>query len=164
MIAGGERHAVDAVVCATGFDMLPHPTSRLIKGKDGVPLSEAYDPANGHYLALSHPKFPNLFQLFGPGSLGHNNLVTQIEIQADHIIGVLEAMQRKGARVVAPTEEAQRRYLDERKGRVANMVLHTAHASWYLNKSRDVWTHHAGNQLEYWWRVSRPDLSAYRFE
>lgn len=164
VLAGGEAHAVDAVVFATGFDMLPHPSSKLVKGRGGRSLADAYAPESGHWMGMASPDFPNMFQLFGPGSLGHNNLVTQIEVQGDHVLRVLREMGRRRARVAAVRPAAQRAYLDARAARLRDTVMHTARASWYLTSARDLWTHHAGNQVEYWRRLRASLAATYSFE
>ena len=55
-------HRVDAIVCATGFDITYWPRFKLC-GRQGIPLSDLWADINDieAYLALAVPGFPNYF-------------------------------------------------------------------------------------------------------
>jgi cation diffusion facilitator CzcD-associated flavoprotein CzcO len=56
----GHEHVVDAVICATGFDVSFTPHFE-VKGRDGVNIKESFGELPKAYLSVTAPKFPNLF-------------------------------------------------------------------------------------------------------
>eukprot|EP00756_Hemistasia_phaeocysticola_P004782 Hpha_TRINITY_DN13003_c0_g2::TRINITY_DN13003_c0_g2_i1::g.69198::m.69198 len=159
----GKKEKVDAIIFATGYNMLPHPASHNIRG-EGVTLAESYNAKGGHYWGMTTPELPNFFQLFGPGALGHNNLPTQAEIQSSHVVSALELMQERRAKVIRVSRQAQREYQEERQARLGNTVFHTTKSSWYLTPDHQVWTHHPGGQVEYWRRTAQANPAHYETE
>ena len=62
VMSTGERISVDAIVCATGFDVSFSPRFP-ITGRDGVQLKDVWGEPNvpQAYLSMAIPKFPNYF-------------------------------------------------------------------------------------------------------
>ena len=56
----GVEHAVDVIVCATGFDVSQRPTFPVI-GRDDVDLRDFWENGPIHYLSIAAPGFPNYF-------------------------------------------------------------------------------------------------------
>ena len=54
----GKLHEVDAIVCATGFDVSHRPPWPLI-GRHGITLAEAWKDEPTGYLSLAASGFPN---------------------------------------------------------------------------------------------------------
>ncbi|KAI7779515.1 hypothetical protein LA080_000799 [Diaporthe eres] len=64
---GGEEFDLDAIVCATGFDVSHRPPWPLI-GRTGVSLAEHWKEEPYSYLSLMATGFPNFFMFGGPNS------------------------------------------------------------------------------------------------
>lgn len=58
--ADGKLHEVDAIVCATGFDVTWRPDYPTI-GRHGKSLSEEWAEKPNTYLSITVPDFPNYF-------------------------------------------------------------------------------------------------------
>ncbi|KAJ5733016.1 hypothetical protein N7533_013463 [Penicillium manginii] len=82
--ADGQHRAVDAIVCATGFDTTCTPRF-TIRGRDGVLLSERWKETPETYIAVATDGFPNYFISLGPNAaLGEGNLLLLIEKEVDY--------------------------------------------------------------------------------
>jgi cation diffusion facilitator CzcD-associated flavoprotein CzcO len=62
----GKSHAVDVIICATGFDTSWLPRFGFTNGK--TDLKELWGPESGvtSYLSIGIPTFPNHFTFCGP--------------------------------------------------------------------------------------------------
>lgn len=65
----GNEHKVDAVICATGFDVSFKAHFKVI-GRDGADLSEQFGDFPQAYMGITAKNFPNLFRKV---SLIHRN-------------------------------------------------------------------------------------------
>lgn len=61
----GAERKVDAIVCATGFDVTYRPRFPVV-GKNGVDLKEKWKDTPEAYLGLGVPDFPNFVMFIGP--------------------------------------------------------------------------------------------------
>ncbi len=111
--ADGQRRRFDVLIGATGFNATRPPVARLLFGRNGQSLADAWA---GHLEALygtTVAGFPNLFLLVGPNTaLGHNSIVYIIEAQLDYILQALAHMDGQHLLALEPTTEAQREYSD----------------------------------------------------
>lgn len=132
--ADGHTHALDAIVYATGFDVTGSFTRMNLVGRDGLRLTDAWADGMGAYQGITVAGFPNYFMLLGPNTgLGHNSIISMIEVQARHVLDCLEAL-RKGARAIEVRPEAQARFLDRIRTRLADSIWQTGGCrSWYLD-------------------------------
>lgn len=78
----GNEWELDAIVCATGFDVSHRPPWPLI-GRGGVSLAEHWQEEPYSYLSLMAAGFPNFFMFGGPNSpVGHGSLMAQMQWSA----------------------------------------------------------------------------------
>ena len=79
--------------------------------------------------------FPNLCLLIGPNTgLGHNSLIHIIEAQLDYTLDYLATLDRLGAAALDTRPDAEQRWCDDVRRRMASTVWATGGcASWYLN-------------------------------
>ncbi|KAF1989612.1 cyclohexanone monooxygenase [Aulographum hederae CBS 113979] len=108
-LASGKSHDLDVLVLATGFDVATGPFTQLdLRGRSGVPLSEQWKDGCKTYLGMSVHDFPNMLFPYGPQSPATVcNGPVCAEAQGEFIIGLLETMREKEARVVEPQKEPQ---------------------------------------------------------
>ncbi|PNH31320.1 hypothetical protein VD0002_g6237 [Verticillium dahliae] len=91
----GEQVDLDAIVCATGFDVQAAP-SFPVTGRNGVTLQERWSPHPETYLAIAVDGFPNFFLIGGPNSgLGSGSLLSVLEGQADYAVKMIRKLQKE---------------------------------------------------------------------
>lgn len=79
--ARGQKHDLDMIVLATGFDAANFLSTFQVIGEDGVDLRDHWRDGAEALLGLMTPGFPNFFMIFGPNTSGIP-LVTFYEAQA----------------------------------------------------------------------------------
>lgn len=79
--ATGEKHDLDIIVLATGFDAANFISTYRTTGENGVVLREQWEGGADAFLGVMTPNFPNFFMIFGPNTSGIP-LVTYYEAQA----------------------------------------------------------------------------------
>ncbi len=129
----GEEIEADAVVFATGFDAMTGALKRIdIRGRDGLPLRDAWEAGPRSYLGLAVNGFPNLFTITGPGSPSVlTNMMPSIEQHVEWVSDCIEALRGRGATVI----EAERAAQDGWVGHVndlADASLRSTCSSWYV--------------------------------
>lgn len=132
-VVDGEEYPCDVLVMATGFDAITGPLLRLgITGRDGVPLSEAWDEGGKSYLGLAVAGFPNLFTVTGPGSPSVlTNMIVSIEQHVEWISDLLLTAESEGIRRIEASPEAQEEWVT-RVNAIAAQTLYPETASWYM--------------------------------
>ena len=130
----GHSHALDVIVYATGFDVTASFARMDLVGRDGLRLTEAWADGMGAYQGITVAGFPNYFMLLGPNTgLGHNSVVSMIEIQVQHVLDCLKAL-KTGDRSIEVRPEAQGRFLDRIRRRLADSIWQVGGCrSWYLD-------------------------------
>jgi cation diffusion facilitator CzcD-associated flavoprotein CzcO len=133
--SNGVEREVDTIVFGTGFHVTDMPAARVVRGRDGRTLAEAFEGSPKAHRGTAFAGFPNLFMLVGPNTgLGHNSIVFMIESQVNYVISALRQMRASGVATVEPRADAQaewNRSIDERlQGTVWNSG---GCNSWYLD-------------------------------
>ena len=133
--ADGVLHELDVLVLATGFrvDRFIRPTKVI--GRNGVDLDDVWAEGPQAYLSMSVPDFPNFFFLNGPNSpVGNFSLVEVAQRLIEYIVQLLDGICSGEYTEVCATEEAMRRFEDERCEAAKKTVWVTGCNSWYLDK------------------------------
>ena len=138
IVTGDERHPVDIIILATGFDAVTGPLTRIdIRGRDGVSLRDKWADGPKSYLGLMVAGFPNLFTITGPLSPSvFTNMPAMIEQHVDWIADCVASLEREGQATIearADEEEAWGRHARD----VAEQTLFTRAASWYMGANID---------------------------
>ena len=130
----GTEHALDIIVFATGFDAMTGPLLRLgLHGRDGVPLSEAWQAGPRTYLGLQIAGFPNLFTITGPGSPSVLcNMPVAIEQHVEWITGCIAYMRERGLERIEPAPDAVEHWVSHVNDAANATLLPQAKHSWYL--------------------------------
>jgi cyclohexanone monooxygenase len=130
---GGAELAFDALVYATGFDAMTGALLRVDpRGRDGLPLHEAWAHGAQTYLGIAVAGFPNLFTVTGPGSPSVlSNMIVSIEQHVDWIAGCLEWMRARGLTSVEATADAQDRWVEHVR-ELGDQTLYPRAKSWYM--------------------------------
>jgi len=110
-VAGGKEHAIDCLICASGFEVTSDLDRRwgidVIEGRDGLSLykhwADGYRTLHGY---MTHG-FPNLF-FTGYLQGGFNATTTeQFSRQGYHIAYIVKEGLDRGLKIVEPTQAAQ---------------------------------------------------------
>jgi cation diffusion facilitator CzcD-associated flavoprotein CzcO len=133
--ASGIEREVDTIVFGTGFHVTDMPAARLVRGRGGKTLADAFEGSPKAHRGTTFAGFPNLFMLVGPNTgLGHNSIVFMIESQVNYVMSALGHMRSSGIATAEPRADAQaewNRSIDERlQGTVWNSG---GCNSWYLD-------------------------------
>lgn len=133
---GGHR-ALDAIVCATGFQVNDVSAPFTVIGANGADLDARWRRHGPEaYLGTTVAGFPNFFMIVGPNTgLGHNSMIYVIESQIDYIADCLRTLARRGARTMTVTDEAQRAFNEHVQRAMQRSVWQTGCHSWYLSES-----------------------------
>jgi cation diffusion facilitator CzcD-associated flavoprotein CzcO len=161
--ADGSAHEVDTVIFATGFHVTETAFSTLVRGRDGVLLSDVWDGSPQAYRGAAMPDFPNLFLLVGPNTgLGHNSIVFMIEAQLNYLLGALEAMERRGATRIEVRRDAYDAYNEHVQARLGGTVWNTGGcSSWYIDRNGRNSTIWPDFTWRFWQQTRRFDEVAY---
>ncbi len=123
---------LDLIVLATGFDAMTGALLRIdIRGRDGLPLSDAWASGPVNYLGLQVSGFPNLFTITGPGSPSVlTNMMVAIEQHVEWVTDCIAFMVENGHASIEATEEAQEAWVAH-VNEVADATLWVSCQNWY---------------------------------
>ena len=147
--ADGREHAIDALVCATGFDV-EHSLAHLdIRGLRGVPLAEAWRSGPQAHLGLTVAGFPNFWLMLGPNTAtGHTSTLLFIEPGVQWTIRAMAELRRRRAHwlgVKASVMDASNAALQARLGR----SVWSGCRSWYRASDGRIFALFPGFTREY---------------
>ncbi len=133
VLQNGDRHDLDTVVFATGFDAVTGSIIRMnLRGKGGEALRDKWDRGPRAYLGLSPAGFPNMFMITGPGSPSIlANFPVCIEQHVDWIADCMVHMRDRGIDEI----EALPQYEDDWAKMIAeeaDKTLLPLADSWYM--------------------------------
>jgi cation diffusion facilitator CzcD-associated flavoprotein CzcO len=158
----GETHALDAIVCATGFEAAEAAAPIPLKGKGGRDLGTAWEDGAEAYLGSTVAGFPNFFMIVGPNTgLGHTSMVFMIESQIAYVLDAIRTMRAKKLATVEVRQETQDAYNREIHARLAKTVWNTGCVSWYQTRSGKNTTLWPGFTFEFRRRTRAFDEDAY---
>src|SRR6185436_8956880 len=162
------EYPLDIIVFATGFDGMTGSLLRMdIRGRDGLPLAEAWKAGPQNYLGMQVAGFPNLFMVTGPGSPSVLcNMPVAIEQHVEWITDCIAHMRKKGLTRIEPRNEAVESWVAEVNAAANATLLPQAKHSWYLGanvpgKPR-VFMPYAGGMAHY--RKICADVAARNYE
>ena len=162
------EYPLDIIVFATGFDGMTGSLLRMdIRGRDGLPLAEAWKAGPQNYLGMQVAGFPNLFMVTGPGSPSVLcNMPVAIEQHVEWITDCIAHMRKKGLTRIEPKNQAVESWVAEVNAAANATLLPQAKHSWYLGanvpgKPR-VFMPYAGGMAHY--RKICADVAARNYE
>lgn len=130
---GGQHHAVDVIICATGFDLAWTPHYPIV-GRNGKSLQEAWAPWPNCYLGIAAPGFPNYWQMNGPrGNLGNGPVLSAVETQAEFVIKAIKKMQADRIKILEVRQDITERLNQRIDMWMQGAVWSADCKSWYKN-------------------------------
>jgi cation diffusion facilitator CzcD-associated flavoprotein CzcO len=161
--ADGQEHALDVLVCATGFDV-QHAMAVPVTGRDGCSLQARWAAGPQAYFGTAVAGFPNFFLMLGPNTAtGHTSTLLYIEPQVDFVLRALRETERRGRRWLDVKPEVMTRFNAELERRL-NPSVWSQCRSWYrADSGRNVaiWP---GYTREFRRRMARLDWADFDFD
>ncbi|HLZ98046.1 MAG TPA: NAD(P)/FAD-dependent oxidoreductase [Steroidobacteraceae bacterium] len=162
------EYPLDIIVFATGFDGMTGSLLKIdIRGRDRLPLAQAWKAGPRNYLGLQVAGFPNLFMVTGPGSPSVLcNMPVAIEQHVEWITDCIAHMRENGLKRIEPKDEAVDSWVAQVNDAANATLLPHAKHSWYLGanipgKPR-VFMPYAGGMAHY--RKICADVAARNYE
>ena len=133
--ADGTERTVDTIVFGTGFAITDMPATRLVRGRGGALLADAWKGSPKAYKGTTVAGFPNLFLLVGPNTgTGSTSQVFMIEAQIAYVLDALQAMRERDLSRIEVRPEVQESFNTELQGRMEGTVWTAGGcSSWYLD-------------------------------
>lgn len=125
-------YELDVIIFATGFNAVTGALDRIdIRGRNGLPLKEAWADGPVTFLGLQTRGFPNFFTLVGP----HNgstfcNVGVCGALQAEWVTRMIGYMKARGLKRSEPSEHAQDNWTEEVYKDFSRTLLAEANAWW----------------------------------
>ncbi|KAI0151390.1 hypothetical protein BJ166DRAFT_486103 [Pestalotiopsis sp. NC0098] len=151
LMSSGETIEVDAIVCATGFNVSFRPRFPIIGRKGNlqdiwsrdVPLS---------YMSCAVPDFPNYFVFLGPNApVGHGSVFTIVELIAKYIASIIGKCQTENIAAVSPSHAAVKDLSEHTKVFMPRTTWAGSCTSWFKNGTADgpVTALHPGSRIHF---------------
>jgi cation diffusion facilitator CzcD-associated flavoprotein CzcO len=162
------EYPLDIIVFATGFDGMTGSLLRMdIRGRDGLPMAEAWKAGPRNYLGLQVAGFPNLFTVTGPGSPSVLcNMPVAIEQHVEWITDCIAHMRQHGLKRIETRDEAMDSWVAQVNAAANATLLPQAKHSWYLGANvpgkPQVFMPYAGGMAHY--RKICTDVAARNYE
>jgi Predicted flavoprotein involved in K+ transport len=110
----GSEHALDVLVCATGFDTSFRPRFPLV-GRNAIDLATQWAEEPRNYLSLAVHNFPNYFMFLGPNCpIGSGPIIVGIEAAGDYMARFMNRWQKEGIRCFDPKVAAVDDFMEQK--------------------------------------------------
>lgn len=154
---GGEFHAADVLVYATGFRALQFLWPMEIVGRSGKTLADSWGPNDARaYLGLSVPDFPNMFILNGPNTnAGHGgSAIIATEFQVRYLLQAIGHLVASDVDAFEVRDDVFWDYNDELDEALSRSIwAHEGMTNWYRNDAGRVVISSPWKYLDYWERT-----------
>src|SRR6185437_4755597 len=129
----GTGYAFDAIVMATGFDVMTGPMNKIdILRRGGRLLRGKWADGPRTYLGLTSAGFPTLFTITGPQSPSvMSNMPVSIEQHVEFVADCIDNMRKTGKTTIEATPEAQAQWVAH-VSEIVGMTLMPRANSWYM--------------------------------
>ncbi|KAI2467497.1 cyclohexanone monooxygenase [Annulohypoxylon bovei var. microspora] len=163
----GHHYEVDALVCATGFNVSFRPRFPLI-GLEGENLQDRWTKNTPKsYLSMMVDGFPNYFTSLGPHSpVGHGSIIPVIEVVADYILAVMKKVQCQSIRSVDVKREAVEDFSHHADEFLKRTAWSDGCSSWFKNGTVDgpvvaIWP---GSRLNWFEALREPRYEDFNYK
>jgi cation diffusion facilitator CzcD-associated flavoprotein CzcO len=132
--ANGQHHAVDAIICGTGFQASKFLSPMSIRGRNGQWLNDAWQKGAVAFKGITVSNFPNLFILYGPNTnLAHNSIVFMLESQFRYVLEGFKVLQNYPDAVMDVRPDQQEHFAASVQNHLKDSVWSSGCTSWYLD-------------------------------
>ncbi|MDY6797259.1 MAG: NAD(P)/FAD-dependent oxidoreductase [Pseudomonadota bacterium] len=161
----GNEREVDCIIYGTGFKAQDPIPRKMIFGRGGQDLLDAWKEGAEAYKGTSVTGFPNFFMLMGPNTgLGHSSMVYMIESQVQYVLDAIKKMQKHNWKSVEVKDAAFSQYNASIHAKLGNSVWQTGCKSWYVNENGKNTTLWPGFTWQFRQQTRKFDAGNYRCE
>jgi cation diffusion facilitator CzcD-associated flavoprotein CzcO len=161
--AGGERHAVDCIIWATGFQTTEFMFPMKITGVGGVELQDSWAGGAHAHLGICVPGFPSMFVMYGPNTnTSGGSIIFYLEAQAAYIRQALQRLGDREAGAIAVRPEIEAASDRTLQARFAGTAW-TQCSSWYRDEQGRIVANWPGYMREYLDQTRELDVGEYEF-
>lgn len=161
----GTEHKADAIIWATGFDVVNLLAPMKITGVGGRDIHQQWDGDDARaYLGTVVPGFPNLFCLYGPNTqFGHGgSLITVLERQMHYVMSLIEQMFANGIATVDVRQDVHDAYNADVDNLHARMIWTYPGVENYCQNSKGrIVVNNPFRIVDVWRMTEKADLSDY---
>jgi 4-hydroxyacetophenone monooxygenase len=156
----GERHDVDAIVYATGFNATEYLFPMSITGRNGGTLEGLWSQTGARaYLGTMIPGFPNLWTLYGPNTNGGLLVPAFQEMETLYALRCIQRLVLDGKTAIDVRPEAYHRHNEMIDARNAGMAWSDPRArNYYWTKFGRSATQNPLSHVETWNLLRKPDF------
>lgn len=167
--ADGVKHQYDVIIFGTGFETQSFQGPVEIIGRNGRSLRDTWRDGAEAYLGMTVSWFPNFFMIYGPNTnLGHNSVISMLEIQQGYIISALQDILEHPRRAIDVRGNIQDNFNSEVQRQMQASAWAGNCNSWYKNETGRVVNNWSGTVDEYRavaanyrpWEYTRLDVAA----
>ena len=167
-LKSGRAIPADVVILATGFRLLDRPIDRVVRGREGISITEAFPDGVRGLNGLTLRGFPNLFLVPGPGAYpGWTSALAFHDVMATYVVSAIEELQsRPPGSSIEPTEQAVEAFNKRNEAALERSVFIRGGCSSYYRKGGDSGrapTLFGGSLLAFTWLLRTFRSSEYEF-
>ncbi|KAL3484699.1 FAD/NAD(P)-binding domain-containing protein [Aspergillus germanicus] len=167
-LKSGELIPLDAIICATGFDVSFCPRFPIL-GQNGVNLQDLWTTSlPTAYMSCAVAKMPNYFVFMGPHApIGHGSVLSIAEQVARYIARMVKKVQTEGIKSVTPRTSAVAEFAEHAHAFLPRTIWAGNCRSWYKNGTADgpIIALHPGSRIHWFhmMEVWRPEDYEYEY-
>jgi len=136
-MSDGQEHEVDAIICATGFNVSFRPRWLQV-GRESKSLADQWAEDAQGYLSLCVSGHPNYFMFNGPaGPVGHGSLSSAIDWAANYILKWVDKMAKEDISSFDVKKQVQDDWNVWGDELLKRTVWASPCRSWYKNGTKD---------------------------
>ena len=162
----GQTRRIDCLIYGTGFITDPRVYLKNFPciGQHNQSLAKAWEDGAESYYGVSTKGFPNLFQLLGPNTvLAHNSVLFMIESQIEHILQLIQLVEKTHTQAVVVKAEVQDQFNHRVQDMLRGTVWQSGCTSWYQQnggKNFSLWPTYT---WRYWLETRKVNPADYHF-
>ncbi|KAJ3541904.1 hypothetical protein NM208_g4383 [Fusarium decemcellulare] len=149
--SAGKLIRVDAIICATGFDVSFSPRFPVI-GRNGNLQDLWVHQVPKSYMSCAIPGFPNYFTFLGPNApIGHGSVFTITEHVAKYLTRIIMKCQVENIKAIAPSQSAVDDLFEHTQAFMPRTAWSGNCISWFKNGTSDgpVTALHPGSRIHF---------------
>lgn len=133
----GRCFKVDAIVCATGFDVSLLPQWKMI-GRHGVDLASQWTLDPESYLSLAARDMPNFFLILGPNAVvAHGSVVEAINWSTDYVLRWIRKIATEDIKSIVPKNKAVDEFMQYSDVLHKRLIWTDRCSSWFKRNTID---------------------------
>ncbi|KAK5674344.1 hypothetical protein LTS10_012928 [Elasticomyces elasticus] len=162
----GSKFALDAIICATGFDTSFRPFFPVI-GVAGRDLRDDWADEPRSYLSVAAAGYPNYFMTSGPNfPLANGCLIPCLERCVHYAFDAVDKLRRQNLRSMTPSVSAVADFQEHKDSLMEDLVWTSGCRSWYKNGhvNDKVWGPWPGSSLHFLELMAQPRWEDWEFK